>query len=59
MTLRNKAISKMISDGDLKEYDVINLGYIGFYLKYGRKIVTHNIAPTLITKSDLVVVVKE
>ena len=59
MTLRSKAINKLISEGKLKEYDTINLGCIGYYLNYNTNIVRHNETPTLTTKGNVAVVVNE
>lgn len=59
MTKINEAINKIFIEDGLKEYDVINLDYVGFYLKYGNNIVTHNVVPTIRAKIGLAVVVKE
>lgn len=56
MTIRNQVIKKLIEENNLKKYDVINAENINFHIKYGRNLITHNEAPTLTTKCDLLIV---
>lgn len=59
MTIQNQAISKLLIEDRLKEYDTINLGCIGYYLNYDTNIIKHNEVPTLTTKGNIAVVIKE
>lgn len=59
MTIREQVINKLINEGKLKEYNVINLGFSNFYLKYGTNIVRYNELPTLTTQSSIAIVLKE
>lgn len=59
MTKYEQAIRNLFEKGQLQEYDTINLGCVGYYLKYGTNIVRHNEVPTLTTKCELAVVVEE
>lgn len=57
MTLQEQTIMKLLMEGKLKTYDVINLDNINFYLKYGSNIVKHNEVPTLTTNCAVAVVI--
>lgn len=59
MTIRRQVINKLLVEDKLKEYDTISLGNINFHLKYGTDIIKHNEVPTLTTKCEVAVVVKE
>lgn len=59
MTKYEQAIRELSEKGQLKEYDTINLGCIGYYLNYGTNIIKHNEVPTLTTKGNIAVVIKE
>jgi hypothetical protein len=50
-------IAKLVKENAIKEYDTINLEFGNFYLKQNIKIVNYNIAPTLLHKCDVAVVV--
>ena len=58
MTMQKQVIQKLLDENKLKEYDTINFGSMGFYLKYGTNIVKHNEIPTLTTGCDVAVVLK-
>ena len=59
MTHQNQTIDKLLDENKLKEFDTIDVGFIGFYRKNGTNIIKHNISPTLITKNTVAVVLKE
>lgn len=59
MTKREQVLNKLINEGNLKEFDTINIEYIGMYQKYGTNIIKSNEAPTLLTKCSVGVVLYE
>ena len=59
MTIQNQAINKLLNEYKLEEYYTINLGNANFYLKHGTNIIKYNMSPTLTTKNNIAVVVKE
>lgn len=59
MTKYEQAIRELSEKGQLKEYDTINLGNVGYYFNYGTNIIKHNEVPTLTTKGNIAVVIKE
>ena len=59
MTKRQQLVNKFLSEGKLKEFDSINLGSVGFHLKYGTNIIKHNEVGTLLTCCNIAVVVGE
>ena len=59
MTIREQVLRELYEKGKLKEYDVVDLNYMGYYQKYGTNIIRHNETPTILTKSHLLIMVDE
>ena len=58
MTIKERVIAKLMSENDLREYDVINFENMNFYLRNGTNILKHNEVPTLLTSCNVAVVVE-
>lgn len=59
MSKREQLLFKLIENYELKEYDIINLNFVGLDIKKNNKpSIKNNIIPTLTTNCNIAIVLK-